>query len=164
MLATDYCSLWEETMAEKSDIGKVGKPITIRIEAGKIREFAKSIKDANPLYDDENVAQAEIGGVMPPPTFLVTLAHWDDGQGRPHVQMDLKRVLHGEQEFEYLKPIYAGDVLTAVTKVADVYEKTGGRGGKMTFVVMDTEFTNQKGEKVAISRGVTVETGQVVAR
>jgi acyl dehydratase len=78
--------------------------------------------------------------------------------------MDLKRVLHGEQEFEYLKPIYAGDVLTAVTKVADIYEKTGSRGGKMTFVVMDTEFTNQKGEKVAISRGVTVETGQVVAR
>ena len=33
----------------------------------------------------------------------------------------------------------------------------------MTFVVMDTEFTNQKGEKVAISRGVTIETGQVVA-
>ncbi len=26
-------------MADKSDIGKVGKPITIRIEAGKIREF-----------------------------------------------------------------------------------------------------------------------------
>jgi acyl dehydratase len=151
-------------MADKSDIGKVGKPVTIRIEAGKIREFAKSIKDQNPLYYDEDTAKAEIGGVMPPPTFLMTLAHWDDGQGRPHVQMDLKRVLHGEQEFEYFKPIYAGDVLTAVTKVADVYEKTGSRGGKMTFVVMDTEFTNQKGEKVAISRGVTVETGQVVAR
>ena len=60
--------------------------------------------------------------------------------------------------------IHAGDVLTAVTKVTDVYEKTGGRGGTMTFVVMDTEFTNQKGEKVAISRGVTIETGQVVAR
>jgi acyl dehydratase len=151
-------------MADKSDIGKVGKPVTIRIEAGKIREFAKSIKDPNPLYYDEDSAKAEIGGVMPPPTFLMTLAHWDDGQGRPQVQMDLKRVLHGEQEFEYLRPIYAGDVLTAVTKVADVYEKTGSRGGKMTFVVMDTEFTNQRGDKVAISRGVTVETGQVVAR
>jgi acyl dehydratase len=93
----------------------------------------------------------------------MTLAHWDEGEGRPHVQMDLRRVLHGEQEFTYLKPIYAGDVLTAVTKVTDVYEKTGGRGGTMTFVVMDTEFTNQKGEKVAISRSVTIETGQVVA-
>ncbi|HXG19441.1 MAG TPA: MaoC family dehydratase N-terminal domain-containing protein [Methylomirabilota bacterium] len=151
-------------MADKHDIGKVGKPIPIRIEAGKIREFARSIKDPNPLYYDENLANAEIGGIMPPPTFLMTLAHWDDGEGRPQVQMDLKRVLHGEQEFEYLKPIYAGDVLTAVTKVADVYEKSGGRGGKMTFVVMDTEFTNQKGEKVAISRSVTIETGQVVAR
>jgi acyl dehydratase len=151
-------------MADKSDIGKVGKPVIMRIEAGKIREFAKSIKDPNLLYYDENVAKAEIGGIMPTPTFLMTVAHWDEGEGHPRVQMDLRRVLHGEQEFEFLKPIYAGEVLTAVTKVADVYEKTGSRGGKMTFVVMDTEFTNQKGEKVAVSRGVTVETGQVVAR
>src|SRR5712691_872994 len=154
----------EGTMADKSDIGKVGKPVTIRIEAGKIREFAKSLKDPNPLYYDENVAKPEIGGVMAPPTFLMTLAPWDGGEGRPHVNMDLRPVLHGEQEFEYLKPVYAGDVLTAVTKVTDVFEKTGGRGGTMTFVVMDTEFSNQKGEKVAISRGVTIETGQVVAR
>ena len=150
-------------MADKSDIGKVGKPITLRIEAGKIREFAKSIKDQNPLYYDEGTAKAEIGGVMPPPTFLMTIAHWDEGEGRPHVKMDLRRVLHGEQEFEYLKPIYAGDVLTAVTKVTNVFEKSGGRGGTMTFVVMETSFTNQKGEKVAISRGTTIETGQVVA-
>jgi len=150
-------------MADKNDIGKMGKPITIRIEAGKIREFAKSIKDPNPVYYKEDVAKAEIGGVMPPPTFLMTLAHWDEGEGRPQVQMDLRRVLHGEQDFTYLKPIYAEDVLTAVTKVTDVYEKTGGRGGTMTFVVMDTDFTNQKGEKVAISRSVTIETGQVVA-
>ncbi len=150
-------------MADKSDIGKVGNPITLRIEAGKIREFAKSIKDQNLLYYDENMAKAEIGGVMPPPTFLMTIAHWDEGEGRPHVKMDLRRVLHGEQEFEYLKPIYAGDVLTAVTKVTDVFEKSGGRGGIMTFVVMETSFTNQKGEKVAISRGTTIETGQVVA-
>ena len=150
-------------MADKSDIGKVGNPITLRIEAGKIREFAKSIKDQNLLYYDENMAKAEIGGVMPPPTFLMTIAHWDEGEGRPHVKMDLRRVLHGEQEFEYLKPIYAGDVLTAVTKVTDVFEKSGGRGGIVTFVVMETSFTNQKGEKVAISRGTTIETGQVVA-
>jgi acyl dehydratase len=151
-------------MADKSDIGKVGKPITMRIEAGKIREFAKSIKDSNPVYYDEKVAKAEQGGVMPSPTFLMTLAHWDDGEGRPHVKMDLRRVLHGEQEFEYLKPIHAGDVLTAVTKVTNVFEKSGGRGGTMTFVVMDTEFTNQSGEKVAIARSTTIETGQVVAR
>src|SRR5262249_24902391 len=151
-------------MADKSDIGKVGKPVTIRIEAGKIREFARSIKDPNQVYYDESVAKTELGGIMPPPTFLMTLAHWDDGEGRPHVQMDLRRVLHGEQEFEYLKPIYAGDVLTAITKVTNVFEKSGGRGGTMAFFVMDTQFTNQSGEKVAIARSTTIETGQVVAR
>jgi acyl dehydratase len=151
-------------MADQSDIGKTGKPVTIHIERGKIREFTKSIKDRSPLYRDEELANAEIGGIMPPPTFLVTLNHWDEGEGRPRVKLDLPRVLHGEQEFEYLKPIYAGDVLTGLTTVTNVFEKTGGRGGTMTFVVMDTEFTNQKGEKVAITRNTILETGQVVAR
>ena len=45
---------------------------------------------------------------------------------------------------------------------ADVLEKEGGRGGKMTFLVTETEYTNQKGEKVAISRGTLIETGQAV--
>jgi acyl dehydratase len=150
-------------MADKNDIGKIGKPITIHIEAGKIREFAKAIKDANPLYADENAAQAEIGGVMPPPTFLMTLDHWDDGSSRPRINIDLPRLLHGEQEFEYLKPIRAGDVLSAVTKVTNVFEKSGGRGGTMTFTTLDTEFTNQQGEKVAIARSTLIETGKVVA-
>lgn len=150
-------------MADKNDIGKVGKPITMHIEAGKIREFAKAIKDANPLYADENAAKAEIGGVMPPPTFLMTLDHWDDGSSRPRINIDLPRLLHGEQEFEYLKPIRAGDVLSAVTKVTNVFEKSGGRGGTMTFTTLDTEFTNQKGEKVAIARSTLIETGKVVA-
>jgi acyl dehydratase len=150
-------------MADKSDIGKVGKPVTLRIEAGKIREFAKSIKDPNPLYCDEELAKVERGGIMPPPTFLMTLAHWDDGGGQPHVKLDTRRILHGEQEFEYCKPIYVGDTLTAVTKVTNVFEKTGGRGGTMTFVVMATDFTNQQGEKVAIARCTVIETGQAVA-
>jgi len=149
-------------MADKSDIGKTGKPITIHIEYGKIREFAKSIKDPNPIYHDPEYAKKEVGGVMAPPTFLMTLAHWDDGEGRPHVKMDLRRVLHGEQEFEYLKPIYAGDVLTAVTRVTDVYEKSGSRGGIMTFAIMETEYKNQRGDLVARTRSTTIETGQAV--
>jgi acyl dehydratase len=151
-------------MADKSDIGKTGKPITMHIEYGKIREFAKSIKDSNPIYHDPEYAKKEVGGVIAPPTFLMTLAHWDSGEGRPHMQMDLRRVLHGEQEFEYLKPIYAGDVLTAVTRVTDVYEKAGSRGGTMTFAIMETEYKNQRGDLVGRTLSTTIETGQVVAR
>ena len=148
--------------ADRSYIGKTGKPVTMHIERGKVREFARAIKDDDPLYFGEEHARREAGGIMPPLTFLQTVALWDDGRGRPRPPMDLKRALHGEQEFEFLKPIFVGDVLTAVTRIADIYEKTGKRGGTMTFVVTETEFTNQRGEVVARARQVGIETGQVV--
>lgn len=147
---------------DKRWIGLAGKPVAMRIEHGKVREFATAIKDPDPLYRDEGYARGEAGGIMPPVTFLVTVAHWDDGDGRPRVPLDTTRVLHGEQEVEFFKPIRAGDVLTAVTRIADVYEKPGKRGGSMTFVVHDTEFTDARGDLVARLRNVAIETGQVV--
>ena len=83
---------------------------------------------------------------MPSPAFLMMLNHWDEGEGQPRVELDLPRVLHAEQKFAYLKPIYVGDVLTGLTTVTKVFEKTDGRGGKMTSVVMGTGFTNQNGK------------------
>ncbi|MGH7950151.1 MAG: FAS1-like dehydratase domain-containing protein, partial [Candidatus Binataceae bacterium] len=75
---------------------------------------------------------------------------------------DIRRILHGEQEFEFYKPIFVGDVLTGQARVADLYEKEGGRGGKMTFLVVETEYKNQRGEKVALARSTLIETGQAV--
>ncbi len=147
---------------DKSYIGRSGEPVTMHVERGKIREFARAIKDDDPLYFDEEHARREAGGVMPPVTFLQTVQHWDDGRGRPSVPFDLKRVLHGEQEYEFLKPIHAGDVLTAVSRIVDVYDKPGKRGGSMNFVVTEIEYKNQRGELVARARHITIETGQVV--
>jgi peroxisomal enoyl-CoA hydratase 2 len=96
-------------------------------------------------------------------TFLQTSAFWTDETSSPGFGgFDLRRILHGEQEFEFFKPIFVGDTLTGVTKIADFYEKEGGRGGKMTFLVSETEYTNQKGEKVATARATLIETGQAV--
>jgi len=148
---------------DKSYIGKTGAPVTMHVERGKIREFAHAIKDDDPLYHDEAYAAREAGGVMPPVTFLQTVQHWDSvGSSRPRLPFDLKRVLHGEQEYEFLKPIHAGDVLTAVSRIVDVYEKPGKRGGSMNFAVTETEYKNQRGELVARARATTIETGQVV--
>jgi acyl dehydratase len=147
---------------DRSWVGKAGEPVTMWVERGKIREFARAIKDDDPLYVDEEYAMREAGGIVPPVTFLQTMSHWDDGRGRVRPPMDLKRTLHGEQEFEFFHPIHAGDRLTARTRVADVYEKPGRRGGTMTFVVTETEFTNQRDELVARARSVGIETGQVV--
>lgn len=143
---------------DKSDIGKAGVPQWMRVELGKVREFARAIRDDNPLYFDLKLAERELGGMMPPPTFTMTLAHWDDGRGRPALGLDLRRVLHGEQEFEYLGPIYVGDELTATTTVKDIYTKQGSRGGTMTFVVFETTFVNQRGETALVARATLIQT------
>jgi len=148
---------------DKSYIGRTGAPVTMHVERGKIREFARAIKDDDPMYFDEAHATREAGGIMPPVTFLQTVTHWDnDGSSRVRVPFDLKRVLHGEQEYEFLKPIHAGDVLTAVSRIVDIYEKPGKRGGSMNFAVTETEYRNERGELVARARHITIETGQVV--
>jgi len=148
---------------DRSEIGNTGKPVTMHVERGKIREFARAIKDDNPIYLDEAAAQG-VGGLMPPPTFTMTLGFWEEGRPRPLLTYDVRRLLHGEQEFEYLAPIHAGDVLTATARVADVYEKAGSRGGMMTFGIIETSFTNQRGDIVLRSRSTLVETSAPVKK
>ena len=61
-------------------------------------------------------------------------------------------ILHGEQEFEYHRPIVAGDVLRSEGKVVDAYEKES-KGKTMTFVVTETVWSDDKtGEPVLTAR------------
>jgi len=147
---------------DKSLVGRTGKPFTMPIEWSKVREFARAIRDPNPLYFDPELAKKEVGGIPIPPTFLQVAAFWQDAESVPTASFDIRRILHGEQEFEFYQPIYVGDVLTGTARIADVFEREGGRGGKMTFMVTEIEYKNQQGEKVAVARGTLIETGQAV--
>jgi len=142
---------------DRSLIGVWGAEGKMRVEFGKIREFAKAVKDNNRVFFDE-------GKALAPPTFLMTIAHWIGslGETRSAVKLDYRRLLHGEQEFEYLRPIRAGDVLTFRSRTKDVFQKEGKRGGTMTFVLGETEFKNQRGEVVAYMRNTAIETADAV--
>jgi peroxisomal enoyl-CoA hydratase 2 len=147
---------------DKSLVGRTGKPFTLPIEWSKVREFARAIRDPNPVYFDPELAKKEAGGIPIPATFLQVAAFWQDSESVPTANFDLRRILHGEQEFEFFKPIFVGDVLTGIGRISDVFEREGGRGGKMTFMVTEIEYKNQKGEKVAVARSTLIETGQAV--
>ena len=135
-------------MVDKSIIGKTGKPFTMPIEWSKVREFARAIRDPNPVYFDPELAKKECGGIPVPVTFLQTSAFWQTAESMPPLDMfDMRRILHGEQEFEFFKPILVGDTLTGVARVADIYEKEGGRGGKMTFLAIETTTPIRKTRK-----------------
>jgi MaoC dehydratase-like protein len=126
----------------KTRIGVVGPPQTATVEAGHVRRFAEAIGDPNPRWK----AQA-------PPTFLVALAsasmHLDDAEEFG------KGWLNGGNRFEYFAPVMIGDQVTARSHVADVYDKVGS-SGDMLFIIFETEYVNQRGERVARLRGTAI--------
>jgi acyl dehydratase len=60
--------------------------------------------------------------------------------------IDIARVLHGEQRFDYHTPIVVGDTLTFKPRLTSVADK---KGGAMTLLVIETEVVNQHGVHVA---------------
>lgn len=131
------------------------------IEKGKIREFAMSILEDNPIfYDEKSAFEAGYRSIPAPLTFSQSLNLWNPHNSPIHLLgMDFKYVLHGGQEFEYFKPIVAGDILNAVCRVENVYEKIGSRGGQMMFVITETVFSNQLGERVLTSKATFIQIG-----
>ena len=64
-------------------------------------------------------------------------------------------LVHGEQEFEYLRPVRAGETLALTGRVADIYEKSGS-SGTLDFVVLETEARDTEGELVFFSRNTLI--------
>jgi acyl dehydratase len=75
------------------------------------------------------------------------------------LNINLIRLLHGEEEYSYLGHIYPGDVMTGKSKVVEMYdkEKKDKPGKFMEFTVIETEIRNQRGELVIKSRSTLVE-------
>jgi len=134
---------------ENDFIGRKTAPKSIVVEQGQLKFFAHATGAANPIYFDQEAARAAGHPAVPaPPTFLFSLDLLspvrDTGVLR-EMGVSFANVLHGEQRFKYGQPIYAGDEITLVSEVVDVYEK---KGGALTFVVTEHTATNQRGEHV----------------
>jgi len=134
---------------DKSMIGLTGEKYVFEVENRHVRQFVDAIGDHNPLYEDQSyAAHSPYGGTIVPPTFPVAMT---DAGGDLPLELDHRRMLHGEQEFLYYQPIRTGDHLYCQMKVSDLYEREGN-SGKMQFLVLDTEMKNNVGEMVCISR------------
>jgi hypothetical protein len=152
-------------MANAEATGRTGTPYEVAIERGKILEFAAATHSANPAYwQDPNP--------VIPPTFLTVQMFWAEwaeqlgtgGDPNPwhHVELDQQRGMHAEQEYIFHgPPPRAGTKLTAQSRIGEIYDKQGRKGGTMTFAVMITEFRDETGRLVAEARLTGVETGRV---
>ena len=143
-------------MVDRSALGAVGVPFVMDVERGKIHELARAVRSTDPAY---------LAGDHPvvPPTFLTTTFFWEalvlGSNPWALVKMDPQRGMHAEQEYVFHgPPPRAGARLTCQSRIAEIYEKTGRRGGTLTFAVMVTEFRDEAGRLVAEARLTGVET------
>ncbi len=132
------------------------------IEAGKVAEFARAITDPNAVFFDAQTARDRGHDRIPAPmtfTRVGTFPRYAVGDERG---FDLgfrpEHVLHGEQSYEYVRPVRVGDVLEGTTTLADCYQRDGERGGTMTFAVFETTYTDQDGDRVLTERTTSIET------
>ncbi|MEH6571369.1 MAG: MaoC family dehydratase N-terminal domain-containing protein [Halioglobus sp.] len=135
-------------MLDKTKIGHQFSSFTTEIEKGRLRFFAKAIGETNPVYSDEDAAKAAgYPNIPAPPTFMFCV-DLEGPEMLPIIgllKLDIGKVLHGTQDFEYLGQIYAGDRITQQSKIVDIYEK---KGGALEFVVQESTYTNQNDELV----------------
>ena len=137
----------------RSKIGVEGEPRVYEIEKGMIKQFARAIDDANPLWrDEEYVKKSKYGGLIAPPALVIALG-WGD------LQADEPRSgagLHGGTELEYYQPIKAGDTITITNKLVEASERDSKRLGKMVFLNYERTYKNQRQEVVAKCRQLLI--------
>jgi acyl dehydratase len=137
----------------------------LAVEAGKVAEFASALKDENPAYRSEEVAaERGLDGIPAPLTFtqIGRFPHYQPDGLEGGIQgfdlgFDPERTLHGEQEYEFKRPLFVGDSLTGTTTLTDVYQRETD-GGTLTFAVLTTEYRTDNGDLVLTERRTAIET------
>ena len=144
-------------MVDASAIGREFAPTHARVEPGRLRFFFNTLGEANPVYRDPAAAKAAGFVATPiPPTYLFCLEMMDADDPFEMLEaldIDLRRVLHGEQRFVYHAPVVGGDELTMQSTVTGVTQK---KGGAMTLIDVTTRIVNQRGQHVADAIRVVV--------
>ncbi len=143
-------------MAFEEYKGKVFDPVSLEVEKGRIKLFAKAIGEENPIYTDEEAAKsAGYRGIPMPPTmpFAAIMDHELSFNMLKDMGVNLLKAMHAEQGYTYHGEICAGDVLTGSKKITDVYDK---KDGALQFIVTEMPLNNQNGDHVCDLHTVVV--------
>jgi len=119
----------------------------VHVTSEMIANFCAAIGETNPLYTDPEAAKAgPHRGIVAPPSLV---AIFGDGENifQHFPELDTHRLLAGI-DVEFVAPIRAGDSITTISQIKEIYEKTG-RSGAMVFVVIGSILRKQDGEIAA---------------
>jgi len=137
--------------------GKAYQKLEFELERDRVNQFALAVGEDDPRFTDPEAAKTEgFPEQLAFPTFPTVLGIMISAQVvvDPELGMDYSRVVHGEQEFDWRRPIAVGDRLGASPSIADLYAK-----GPNEFLVIETEITDGTGEVVCVMRATLLSRG-----
>ncbi len=147
-------------MFDESKIGQSFAPFTYEVQRNKIHELTSAIDDPNPIYHSREAAQeAGFPDVPLSPTSPTMFSFWGNrqrGSSLAEVGIDTSRILHGEEEYEYIAPICPNDMLTGTTTLVEGKTRQGGGGHSMDILTMETRYVNQHNQHVLSTRTTIV--------
>lgn len=123
----------------------------------KIAEFANAIGERSPLCRDRDAARAAgHQDVVAPPTFaiVVSMASSSRALADKGLGLNYAMVVHGEQRFSYARPLHAGDVVVARSRITDIRD-----AGRNVMLLTDTDISTVDGEHVCTAHSTIVERG-----
>ncbi len=146
-----------------------GTSTTFVVEPLQAQRFAHAIGDLNPIYFDEAAARAAgLPGRVAPPTFVPSLHVWDVGSPEAALRADgvdpgrfpgpIHRdaaLLGGGQELDFVRPVRLGETLVARPRVVEHHVRET-RAGPLTFVVVETRYTDLDGEVALLARDTLI--------
>lgn len=155
----------DKSLKELKDTVGASKKVVeeMKIEAGKIAEFARALHMDDPeCYDKDAATEAGLATIPVPLTFLRTSVF---SRYRPSdldrdpvfdLGFDEGREIHGEHRFEFERPVHVGDTLSGVATLDDVYQRETD-SGTLTFAVQRIEYYDTDDDLVATEWMTVIE-------
>jgi acyl dehydratase len=148
---------------DRAHLGRRYGPYTFSVGREHVRSFVAAVAGgvpghvfsappdrAHPLTWDEEAARAgPHGDIVAPPGFAAAFAiePWARAISDPALALDVLRLLHGEQELEFVEPVRPGDVLTTTGEITRIETR-----GSLEIVEVTSTTVNQHGRTAV--RGV----------
>jgi acyl dehydratase len=133
------------------------------VERGYIWTSCASVENGNPLFWDDEVAQAITGGPIAPPTMVSVWFrphHWAPGRTKQalplQVHFDLKdrlglpEAVMTDNTIVFHEPVRPGDLLRTSQILRSVSDEKTTKLGTGRFWVIDVEYRNQDDELVGV--------------
>jgi acyl dehydratase len=122
-------------------IGREYPPLTSTVTLEALQKYARAYNDDNPHYFDPSTA----GGIVAPPMYGAVVAWMSvvGAVGDPALGADLLRLLHAEQDMEFIAPLRPGDEIATVARVAAIEARPGGEA-----MTLELDSRNRAGDPV----------------